>query len=38
MHDNKVINIAECNLLHGILNNYKRTKKIGTIYLFYMYV
>ena len=23
IHDNKVNNIAECNLLHGILNNSK---------------
>ena len=26
IHDNKVNDIAECNLLHDILNPYKRTK------------
>ena len=25
-YDSKVNNIAECNLLHGIQNNYQRTK------------
>ena len=26
IHDNKVNNIAECNLLHEIINPYKQTK------------
>ena len=29
MHDNKVNNTAECNLLYGILNSSKLTKNIN---------
>ena len=32
IHDNIVNNIAECNLLHGKLNHYKRTKDINSYY------
>ena len=33
MYDNKVNNIAEYNVLHGILNNSKGTKNINHHYL-----
>ena len=37
MHDNEVNNIAECNLLHDIINPPKRTKHLIAItLLFYM--
>ena len=32
IHDSKVNNIAECNLLHHILNPPKRTKKLNIYY------
>ena len=32
IHDNKVKNIAECNLLHDIINNPKRAKNINSHY------
>ena len=33
IHDNKINNIAEYNVLHGILNNSKGTKNINHHYL-----
>ena len=32
IHNNEVKNIAECNLLHGIINIPKRTKKLNIHY------
>ena len=32
IHDNEVNNISEFNILHGILNPYKRTKNINIYY------
>ena len=32
IHDNKVKNIAECNLLHDIINPPKRAKNINIYY------
>ena len=32
IHDNKVKNIAECNLLHDIINTPKRAKNINSHY------
>ena len=31
-HDNKVNNIAECNLLHDILDPPKHKKKLNSLY------
>ena len=35
IHDNEVNNIAECNLLHDIINPPKRTKKLNDITLLF---
>ena len=32
IHNNKVKNIAECNLLHDIINPLKRAKKLNSHY------
>ena len=32
IHDNKVNNIAECNLLHDMINPSKHTKNINSHY------
>ena len=32
IHENEVNKIAECNLLHDILNPYKRTKNVNSPY------
>ena len=39
IHDNKVNNISEYNLIHDIINPSKRTNNINIYcYIFYMYV